>query len=98
MNEPYYKLKNYHRTLHNVFRRIDELISSQRGELELKKINEQIQGNSSDSYEKIGHRAGTTAVVLLMTKDKYYVANIGDSRAVLNRGGTAVALSNDHKP
>lgn len=48
--------------------------------------------------EKVGYRAGTTAVVMLMTKSRYYVANIGDSRAVLSRSYSAVALSTDHKP
>ncbi|EFX61264.1 hypothetical protein DAPPUDRAFT_16550, partial [Daphnia pulex] len=43
-------------------------------------------------------RAGTTAIVLLVTKHRFYVANIGDSRAVLSRSDTAVPLSTDHKP
>lgn len=55
-------------------------------------------GVTLGSKEKISYRAGTTAVVVLMTKDRYYVANIGDSRAVLCRGDNAVALSTDHKP
>ena len=48
--------------------------------------------------EKVGCKAGTTAIVVLMTKDKYFTANIGDSRAVLCRNGKAVPLSTDHKP
>lgn len=55
-------------------------------------------GSNSTSSEKISYWAGTTAVVLLVTKTRYYVANIGDSRAVLSRNDTAVPLSNDHKP
>ena len=48
--------------------------------------------------EKIGYRAGTTCLALLLTKDKYIVANVGDSRAVLSRDRKAMALSTDHKP
>ncbi|KAL5570118.1 hypothetical protein UlMin_026693 [Ulmus minor] len=44
---------------------------------------------------KIG---GSTAVVAVLTPDHIVVANCGDSRAVLCRGGRAIALSNDHKP
>lgn len=55
-------------------------------------------GRPLDADDKIGYRAGTTLVVVLLTKDKYYVANAGDSRGVLSRNGQAVALSNDHKP
>lgn len=43
--------------------------------------------------------AGCTAIVVLKYEDKLYVANAGDSRAVLCRGdNSAVALSDDHKP
>lgn len=40
---------------------------------------------------------GSTAVVAVVGKDEVVVANCGDSRAVLGRGGQAFALSNDHK-
>ncbi|KAL5727826.1 protein-serine/threonine phosphatase [Ranunculus cassubicifolius] len=41
---------------------------------------------------------GSTAVVALVTPERIMVANCGDSRAVLSRGGRAVPLSFDHKP
>ncbi|XP_038883693.1 probable protein phosphatase 2C 75 isoform X2 [Benincasa hispida] len=41
---------------------------------------------------------GSTAVVAVLTPDHIIVANCGDSRAVLCRGGRAIPLSNDHKP
>lgn len=41
---------------------------------------------------------GTTAVVCLVRGGKLHVANVGDSRAVLCRHGTAVQLTEDHKP
>jgi len=43
-------------------------------------------------------QAGCTAIVALAVGNKLYVANAGDSRGVLCRAGTAVALSIDHKP
>ncbi|KAK9828992.1 hypothetical protein WJX72_003282 [[Myrmecia] bisecta] len=43
-------------------------------------------------------QAGCTAVVAVIKGNKLYVANAGDSRAVLCRNGRAIALSEDHKP
>lgn len=40
---------------------------------------------------------GTTAVVTLLSSQSIYVANAGDSRAVLLRNGRALALTDDHK-
>jgi len=61
-------------------------------------LNKRLNGENLESGEKISYRAGTTASMLLLTKDKYFLANVGDSRAVLSRNYSAVALSNDHKP
>ncbi|KAJ1628171.1 phosphatase 2C-like domain-containing protein [Pavlovales sp. CCMP2436] len=42
--------------------------------------------------------AGCTAIVACLHQGILHVANAGDSRGVLCRGGRAVALSDDHKP
>ncbi|XP_052139986.1 probable protein phosphatase 2C 8 [Oryza glaberrima] len=44
------------------------------------------------------HTVGSTAVVAVVGPRRIVVANCGDSRAVLSRGGVAVPLSSDHKP
>lgn len=41
---------------------------------------------------------GCTAVTAVLVGQKLIVANVGDSRAVLSRGGKAYPLSVDHKP
>lgn len=45
-----------------------------------------------------GLRDGTTAVVALLEEKALTVAHVGDSRAVLCREGSAIALTEDHKP
>ncbi|CAH8569484.1 unnamed protein product [Heterobilharzia americana] len=62
-----------------------------------------IPGSVADTEEsEPGIDSGTTACVAVLVPlngDVYlYVANAGDSRAVLCRGGAAVELSVDHKP
>jgi len=44
------------------------------------------------------HEGGTTACVAVLINGTVVVGNVGDSRAVLCRGGAAVPLSHDHTP
>ncbi|KAL3511991.1 hypothetical protein ACH5RR_024708 [Cinchona calisaya] len=53
------------------------------------------QGPHSDY---IGPTSGTTACVAIIRDNQLLVANAGDSRCVMSRGGQAYALSKDHKP
>lgn len=48
--------------------------------------------------EKIVSRQGCTAVSAFIENNKIYIANTGDSRAVLCCNSKAIALSQDHKP
>ncbi|XP_025825880.1 probable protein phosphatase 2C 45 isoform X2 [Panicum hallii] len=42
--------------------------------------------------------AGSTASTAIIVGDRLLVANVGDSRAVICKGGQAIAVSRDHKP
>ncbi|MED6193632.1 putative protein phosphatase 2C 59 [Stylosanthes scabra] len=42
--------------------------------------------------------AGSTASTAILVGDRLLVANVGDSRVVICRGGKAIAVSRDHKP
>jgi len=53
---------------------------------------------STPTGETPGEDSGTTACVALVWDGRLLVANAGDSRCVLSRAGTAVDLSQDHKP
>ncbi|KAL6779395.1 hypothetical protein ACKKBG_A12165 [Auxenochlorella protothecoides x Auxenochlorella symbiontica] len=48
--------------------------------------------------EYLGPTAGCTAVCALVKAGVLTVANAGDSRCVLSRGGVALAMTQDHKP
>eukprot|EP00117_Sycon_ciliatum_P004751 scpid33701/ scgid8987/ Probable protein phosphatase CG10417 len=51
-----------------------------------------------DFPQGVGKSSGSTAVAALLTGGQLVVANTGDSRCVLCRGGEAVAMSEDHQP
>lgn len=58
-------------------------------------LRAQEDGESGPRHEV---QAGCTAVVALLHGNKLFIANAGDSRAVLCRDGKAFPLSEDHKP
>lgn len=43
-------------------------------------------------------RSGTTAICALITADFLFIANLGDSRAVMSKGGQTSFGTEDHKP
>ncbi|KAJ7945039.1 Phosphatase 2C family protein [Quillaja saponaria] len=52
----------------------------------------------NDTMSPSGKTMGSTAVVVVVGREEITVANCGDSRAVMGRGGFAIPLSRDHKP
>ncbi|KAL8063997.1 hypothetical protein ABFX02_01G062900 [Erythranthe guttata] len=56
------------------------------------------QGDDGPAAAAAYKNMGSTAAVVLVGKEEMVVANCGDSRAVLCRGGVAVPMSTDHKP
>ncbi|KAL5221955.1 hypothetical protein ABZP36_026668 [Zizania latifolia] len=51
-----------------------------------------------DAETNIKREDGSTASTAILVGNHLYVANVGDSRAVMSKAGKAIALSVDHKP
>lgn len=72
------------------------MIDSEEGSKKLYEIR--TKNDNPGMMDKIGNGTGCTANVVLITPDKYIIANSGDSRSALYRGGKNVVFSEDHKP
>lgn len=102
-----FQMGYYDKALVENFRKMDELLDSEFGTNELIKIRHDPEGKTDQSATDallggsdagIAKGAGCTANVILITPDKLYIANAGDSRSALSRSGAAIPLSYDHKP
>jgi protein phosphatase 1L len=52
----------------------------------------------NDLPYKLAVNTGSTAVIILKRNNTLWVANIGDSRAIMNQGHKSIPLTKDHKP
>ena len=57
-----------------------------------------VEENIITEFQASSCKAGSTLLAVLLVDDKLYIANVGDSRAVLGRGTQAQQLTRDHKP
>jgi serine/threonine protein phosphatase PrpC len=86
-----YKNKNYKKALEENFLKMDEILMSDDGPNILKKFKVE--------EDMLNSLAGCTANVVLITQDKYYVANAGDARSIMfTKDEEVIPLSTDHKP
>lgn len=46
----------------------------------------------------MGHGGSTAVTAILIDGKRLWIANVGDSRAVLSRKGQAVQMTTDHEP
>ena len=58
------------------------------------KTDQAILSHSSD----LGRGGSTAVTAILINGQRLWVANVGDSRAVLSRGGEAIQMTIDHEP
>lgn len=98
-----FKAKNYESALKDLYVKIDkELATNPKVKAKLKTYRNGSEGMYMSAADDIAMGCGCTAVSAILTADKIYLANAGDSRAIVGlKEGThikAVPLSEDHKP
>jgi len=61
-------------------------------------VNDELSVHLKSRKNMQAKHCGTTAVAVLIIEKKIFVANVGDSRAVLYRKDKAIRMTVDHKP
>ncbi|KAI3682493.1 hypothetical protein L1987_82516 [Smallanthus sonchifolius] len=69
-----------------------------RGETEIVEAIKQGYLTTDSEFLKQEQRGGACCVTAIITSGNLVVSNAGDCRAVVSRGGTAEALTSDHRP
>ena len=82
-------LENYHKRYTDVINTLSSTVISTFEEVDKKFLLE---------FPDICNNIGSAAVICMILGDRIITINLGDSRAVLSRGGRAIELSVDHKP
>lgn len=93
-----YRMGDIEEALREVFVTFDDLLLTENVSQHLLEIRKSLLGQNVTTNDKPGFNSGCCALVVVLVKDRVYVANIGDSRCVLSRNGKTVCLSSDHKP
>ena len=86
---------DYMASLKELFLGMDTLMLTEPAKRELHRLQADGEPAPGEVYSSF---AGCTAVFAMIHDNVLYVANAGDSRAVLGRAGTAVDMTYDHKP
>lgn len=84
-----YKEGKYELALKRTFLIMDEILVTPEGQKQIRLLADKDTNESN---------AGCTANVILIKDKKIYIANAGDSRSLLYKGGKVTRLSEDHKP
>ena len=98
LNSEGYNSGNIPEALISTFTKMDDLLKSPAGIQELFRIAKKLPSNYPVKQKDVKRTVGCTAVVSLMRGKEIFIANAGDSRCILNRGGIALDLTIDHKP
>jgi serine/threonine protein phosphatase PrpC len=93
-----YGSKKFDLSLSENFLHMDSLLNTQEGQKELMRLKRDLPDAYEIRPEEIDCMAGCTAVVAFIRKNQLIVANAGDSRCVLAKGGRAIDMTTDHKP
>ena len=107
LKNPEYAAGNYEKALTQTFLKIDAMLDTEGGKQEILELYKETNAASMETPSKRGFGGlteegpdmkGCTSIVILVKNKTLYVANAGDSRAILAKGGKVQELSFDHKP
>lgn len=98
LNNPQYEANKIEEALISTFMKMDELLNTEGSMKELIRISRGLSPSHPIKNPILNTGVGCTALVTIIRDSEVFIANAGDCRCVLNRGGLAIDLSQDHKP